>query len=155
MKNKNNGYKYKFSKWFYVIAIAGYLVSLGCIALNSTRFLTKVSKNIEMGFSEYMSLGFSIVLSVAFIILVTLALIKSEYTLTQDKLILKWGIIKNPVNLEEVKLIRLITTTQKLELVFEDDSFFVVVIDKKDYQKFVDELKSLRPKLEFNQTSED
>ncbi len=155
MEKKVSGYKYKFSKAFFVIAVLGFLVSIGCIILNGIRFLTKINKSIEIGFSEYMSLGFSIILSIAFIVIVTLALIKSEYKLDKDKLVLKWGIIKNTVNLNEVKLIRLITTTEKLELVFEDDSYFTIVIDKAEYQKFVDELKSLRPKLEYNQTSEE
>jgi len=155
MEKKSLGYKYKFSKWFYLIAVLGYLVSIGCIVLNAIRFSIKLNKNIEIAFTEYMSLAFAVVLSIAFIVIVTLALIKSEYKIFDDKIILKWGIIKNPIELNEVKLIRFITTTEKLELVFEDESYFVIVIDKKDYQKFVDELKSIKPKLEYNQTSEE
>lgn len=155
MEKNLSSYKYKFSKWFYGIAIAGYLVSIGCIVLNVIRFSVNLNKNIDMGLTGYMSLGFAIILSIAFIMIVTCALIKSEYRIFEDKILLKWGIIKNPVNLNEVKLIRLNMKTQKLELVFEDESYFTIVIDKAEYQKFIDALKNLRPKLEYVQTSED
>ncbi len=155
MEKNLNSYKYKFSKWFYVIAVAGYLVSVGCIVLNVIRFLANFSKNIDIGLTGYMSLGFAVVLSIAFIVLVTCALIKSEYKIYEDKIMLKWGIIKNPVNLNEVNQIRLNTKTQKLELVFEDESYFTIVIDSGKYQNFVDDLKAVKPKLEYNQTSEE
>ena len=155
MEKLNIGYKYKFSKWFYIISAVGSLVAIACLILNVIRFLGKISKNIEISLSEYLSLGFSIVLSIAFIVIVVLALIKSEYKIDKDKIVLKWGVIKNTINLSEVKMIRLVTTTKKLELVFEDESYFVIVIDEKEYQNFIDALKNLRPSIEYNQTSEE
>ena len=60
-------YKYQFSKVFYIVAIVGSLLALGCIAINVIRLIGFLSKNVAPGFYEWVSIIISVLLSIAFI----------------------------------------------------------------------------------------
>ena len=142
-------YKYQFTKTFYLIAVIGGLVALGCIVINAVRFINLLSKSIAPTFYEYVSLILSVGLSVFFIVFMISAFINSYYTITDNAVILRWGIIKNTIDIHDVKEIKLITNQNKLELTFEDESYFIIAVSDNWKEKFVDELKSKFPKKAF------
>lgn len=144
-------FKYNFSKWFYIVAGVGSLVAIACIILNVIRYSSYIQKGIDLGFYDYLSLGFTLVLSLAFIAIVVSALISSNYVIMQDKVVLKWGVVRNTVKLNEVKEIKLCTDTLKLQFIFEDDSYFNIVIKNSEYESFVDEVKKVAPKIVYVQ----
>ena len=147
-------YKYQFTKTFYLIAVIGGLVALGCIVINAVRFINLLSKSIAPTFYEYVSLILSVGLSVFFIVFMISAFINSYYTITDNAVILRWGIIKNTIDIHDVKEIKLITNQNKLELTFEDESYFIIVVSDNWKEKFVDELRSKFPKIPYIQETE-
>lgn len=147
-------YKYQFTKTFYIIAVIGGLVALGCIVVNAVRFISLLSKGIAPSFYEYVSLILSVFLSVFFIVFMISAFIKSYYKITDNAVILRWGIIKNTIDISDVKEIKLITNQNKLELIFEDESYFIIVVSDSWKEKFVDELKSKFPTIPYIQETE-
>ena len=148
-------YKYKFSKIFYIVAIVGSILALGCIAVNVVRVVNLSSKGYALGFYEYVSLILAVVLSIAFLVFIVTALIKSYYQITDKAVILKWGIIKNKVDISDVKEIKLITNKNKLELTFEDESYFIIVVDDKWKESFIDELRSKFSNIPYVQETEE
>ncbi len=151
----NKNYKYKFSKTFYIVAIVGSVLALGCILINAVRFSVLLNKGYALGFYEYVSLILAVVLSVTFIVFIVSALINSYYKITDKSVVLKWGIIKNTIDILDVKDIKFITGKNKLELTFEDDSYFIIVVDDAWKQSFIDELKSKFPKIPYIQETEE
>ncbi|MBO7214024.1 MAG: hypothetical protein J6V66_00855 [Clostridia bacterium] len=146
-----NKFKYNFSKLFYIIAGVGSLVAVACIILNAIRYSSNIQKGIELNLYNHLSLIFTIILALAFIVVVITAALSSKYTVYQDKVVLNWGIIKNTIKLSEVKSIKLVTDTQKLEFIFDDESYFVIVIKKEEYEKFVDSVKAVNNKITYVQ----
>ena len=142
MENKSlKKYKYKFNKSFYAIAIIGTVVAIACLVLNLIRFIKLNEKDIVPGFYEYVSLVLSVVLSIAFLIFVVSSFINSYYAIEDVGVILKWGVIKNTIKASDIKQIKLITDTDSLELVFEDESYFLIAINKSEQELFINELK--------------
>lgn len=146
-----NKFKYNFSKWFYIIAVVGSLVAIACIVLNALRYASYLEKGIELGLYNYLSLIFTVVLSLAFIVIVVCAVISSNYHISTDKVVLKWGIVRNTIKLNEVKKIKLCTDTNKLQFIFEDDSYFNIVIKPIEYELFVTKIKEVKPKIVYIQ----
>lgn len=140
--NSNKKYKYQFNKTFYVIAIVGALVALLCIGINVYRFISLSVKDIVPGFYEYLSLILAVVLSIGFIVFVASALIKSYYEVTEKAVILRWGVVKNTLKAEEIEKIRLVTDNNQLELIFKDESYFIINVSSKDKEEFVNDVKS-------------
>lgn len=148
-------YKYEFTKTFYIIAILGGLVSLASILINAVRFINLSSKNIALGFYEYASLILSTILALAFIVFIITAIINSYYLITEKQVVLKWGIIKNTVDLQEVKEIKFITNKGKLQLTFQDESYFIIAVSNKWQEDFISEIKQKHPTILYVQETEE
>ena len=146
-----NKFKYNFSKLFYIVAGVGSLVAIACIVLNAIRYASYLEKGIELSFYNYLSLIFTVVLSLAFIVIVVCALISSKYEIYEGKVVLRWGIVRNTIKLASVKELKLNTDTLKLQFTFGDDSYFIIVIKRSDYESFVDKVKELNPKIPYVQ----
>lgn len=144
-------FKYNFSKLFYIVAGVGSVVAIACIVLNAIRYSSYIEKGIELGLYNHLSLIFTVVLSVAFLVVIISALISSNYVISSDKVLLKWGIVRNTVKLNEVKTLKLCTDTNKLEFIFEDDTYFIIVIKPIEYEKFIDEIKKVKPSVSYIQ----
>lgn len=148
-------YRYRFPLLAVIIAAVGSVVAVGCIVVNLLRFISFYTENVDPGIYEYMSLIVSVALSIAFIVFASAALIKSYYTVTEKSVILKWGLIKNVIDIKEVKEIKFLTKTQKLELVFDDESYFVIAVGSPWKEEFVAEIKEKFPKIPFTQITEE
>ena len=148
-------YKYQFSKVFYIVAIVGSLLALGCIAINVIRLIGFLSKNVAPGFYEWVSIIISVLLSIAFIVFIVAAIINSTYQITDKSVVLKWGVIKNVIDLSEVKQIKFTTNKNKLELVFEDESYFIIVVANDQKQAFIDEITKKFPNVSYLQETEE
>ena len=151
----NTKYKYNFTKTFYIIAILGGVISIASIVLNAVRLINLTSKNIALGFYECASLILSTILAVAFIVFIITAFISSYYEITDKQVVLKWGVIKNTVDLAEVKEINLMTNSKKLQLTFNDDSYFIIAVSNDCKEDFINEITKKFPKILYVQDTED
>lgn len=152
--NSNKKFKYNFTTLFYVIAGVGGVIALLCIAFNVVNFAKHITDNVKPTVYQYGSLILAVVLSIAYIVLVSSALLKSYYYVTDKELVLKWGLIKNVLSLSDAKEIKLTTNTSKLELVFEDESWFNIAISDNLKEDFVKEIKSKHEKIVFIQETQ-
>ncbi len=146
-----NKFKYNFSKIFYIVAGVGSVLAVACVVINALRYASYIEKGIELSLYNHLSLIFTAVLSVAFLVIIITAMISSKYTILSEKVVLRWGVIRNTVKLSEVKTIKLCTDTEKLTFIFEDDTYFIIVIKKEEYERFVDEVKKVKPNILYVQ----
>ncbi len=146
-------YKYKFTPLMLSLLIGLIVLALVCLGVNVYSIVKNISLNIELSLTNYISYAITILLSICAVVISICAIFNSYYKITDTELILKWGLIKNKFSLSTIKQIKLIPLAKKLELVFKDDSFFVVSTCEKWHEEFVDELKSKNPNVSFVQDS--
>jgi hypothetical protein len=146
-------YKYKFTPLVIVLLIALLVIAVCCIGLNVYRLVDNILKNNEINFYSWISYAVIILLSIIAIVLVISIFVKSYYEITEKAVILRWGLIKNEIDLKTVKQIKLSAVNHKLELIFEDESFFVILTNELWFEEFVDEIKQKRPQIVFVQDS--
>ena len=144
-----NKYKYKFSKLIVTIGIIGVFVAVACSILGVYRFLKLYNDNIEITLYNYLTLAIVIIFPILYIVIAISALINSYYVVTDTQVVLKWGVISNKFNLSDIKEVKLLTNTSKLELVFNDDTYFTVVTDGKWFESFVDDIKAKKPNISY------
>ena len=147
-------YKYTFPPLALVIMLIGAVIAVLCVGLIIVRFSLYIKENLEITIYNYMSLILAIVLSIGYIVVAVLAYFNSYYLVDKTNVILKWGVIKNVIDLNEVKEIKLLVENKKLELVFNDDSYFVIATQEKWFNSFVDDIKNAKPNIVYVQVSE-
>ena len=148
-------YKFKFTNLILILMLVGVLVAIGCIVANVFRLFAKINGSYELTIYEYISFPIIFLLAIGFIVIVVFAFLNSYYQIKDEKVILKFGIIKNVIELKDVTEIRLLTQKSKLELIFNDESYFVIATNPDWFDSFVDEIKQVRPKIAFVQVSEE
>ena len=155
MKNlATKKYKFKFPPLWIIIAVVGLAVAIACVVLNVIRFLGFIDRNEDPGIYGYMSLILAIIICIGFIVLIIAAAISSYYEITNKQVILRWGLIKNVIDMSEVSEIKFVTGSKKLELVFKDESYFLIVINPDWIEDFITELKEKFPKIPYIQETE-
>lgn len=150
MKN----YKHKFSTITIILLILGVVIAVACTALNAVRFYNLVKNNMALTFYDYASLIIAVVLSIAFIVIAICALLNSYYKITDKGVTLNFGFIKTKIDASEVKEVKLEVIKNRLELTFNDESYFIILINEKDYESFIDEFRSKFTKIPYIQISE-
>lgn len=147
-------FKYKFTRLTFWLLIGGIVLAAACIALNIVRFVNIINSNLALDFYNVSSLVIAVVLSIAFIVFATIALLNSYYIIKEKSVVFKFGFIPTKIDVSEVKEVKFEGAKNKLELVFLDDSYFVIMVDKKDYESFVDEFRSKFTKIPYIQVTE-
>ena len=147
-------YKFKFNTLTLILMLVGILVAIGCIVVNAIRLFKKLNGDYALTIYEYISFPLIGLLAVGFIVIIVFAFFNSYYKIDSDKVILKFGIIKNVIDLNDVTEVRLLTQKNKLELIFTDESYFVISTNSEWFESFVDEIKEKRPKIAFVQITE-
>ena len=147
-------YKFKFPTLWIIIAAVGSMLAIACAVLNVIRFIGFFERNEGPGTYGYMSVIFASLICLAFIVMVIWAAISSYYEITDNQVILRWGVIKNVIDLNEVKEIKYLTVSKKLELIFKDESYFLIIINDVWIEDFITELKEKFPKIPFIQETE-
>lgn len=144
-------YKYTFPITALIFLILGCLAAIACFVLNVIRFSNLLSQNVEITLYNYISIILSVLLSLAFLVIAISAYFNSYYSIKDKKVVLRWGIVKNVLDLNNVKEIKLLTNNSKLELIFNDDTYFVVATRSEWYESFIDDIKAEMPNILFTQ----
>ncbi len=148
-------YKFKFNTLTLILMLVGILVAIGCVVVNVLRLVSKINGDYQLTVYEYISFPLIFLLAVGFIVIIVLAFLNSYYKITDKSVVLKFGVIKNTIDLNEVTEVRLLTQKSKLELIFKDESYFVIVTNTEWFESFVDEIKQKQPKITFVQITEE
>ncbi len=140
-------FKYKFSKLIFILALAVIAVCIVGIILSILRII----ENGIDGVIGALTSPFYILICVFCIILVISILIKSQYIIDEKHLITQFGFIKSKFIIKEVTSILLNTDTNKLT-VNMGEQFFVLSIDPKWNEDFVQALREINPNIDYSFT---
>ncbi len=144
-------FKYKFTSLIIVLICLLIVLALACMGFNIYRLITALLGNFEITLMNWISYGLLVILPIVAIVLSISALVSSFYEITNTQVILKWGLMKNTIELKDIKSVKLRGNERKLELIFYDDAYFIVQTNEEWFESFVDVLKEKRPQITFIQ----
>lgn len=142
-------YKFKFSKKITIVGVVGILLAILCMVIGVLRFINYNNQNIQLNTYQYITFALIVILPIVYIVVAISAYFNSYYFITDNKVVLKWGVVSNKFNLSDIVEVKLITNQSKLELVFSDETYFLVATDPKWFDNFVDEIKSKKPNIPY------
>ncbi len=136
-------FSYKFSGLLIFFIVAGYILAVACFIANVIRIVNLVAEN-AISTIAVVQVSLPILISLVFAVLITSIVADSCYRFDKEALTVKFGFIKNHYSYSKIKQIVLFSAVGKLTVFFEDETFMNVVISKKNYDLFVETLKSYR-----------
>lgn len=140
-------YKYVYSKTVTILFIVGILIAIASIILNAYRFILKMRGEYEITGYEWFTLGLTVALSILFIVIAVSCFISSSYKVENKNLVLNWGFIKNKLDLLEVTKMNYYPNKNRLELIFNDESYFYVSTTPEWVGDLVDDIKLANSKI--------
>ncbi len=146
-------FKYTFSKLIIALFIVGMAIAVASIVINVINTVNHYKGNYEFTGYDWFLLILIVALSVFFIVIAISCLISSNYVIKDKKIVLSWGFIKNEIDLNEVKEMKYYPQKNRLELIFTDDSFFVVSTLNSWAYEFIDLIKEQAPKITYSEDS--
>lgn len=146
-------FKYTFSKLIIALFIVGMAIAVASIVINVINTVNHYKGNYEFTGYDWFLLILIVALSVFFIVIAISCLINSNYVIKDKKIVLSWGFIKNEIDLNEVKEMKYYPQKNRLELIFTDDSFFVVSTLNSWAYEFIDLIKEQAPKITYSEDS--
>lgn len=151
MENKNVRYPFKFTPLMLVLFLLGLVLCVGGFSLTLWRFLDFVQGDLGniYGWIQYVLLFFVSVFLAALIISM---LIRSQYVITQEHLILQFGFIKQKYELSRIVSVHLFKGLGKLAVYFDDfkTKYAVIVVKESWYDDFAKQLIERNPKIGFS-----
>ena len=146
-------FKYKFTKVFYALFIAGILLATVCIGENVRRFILLLSTS-DASATNYVASALSVIIGILGFIFIIPAMISSKYEIKKQELITKWGLITNKTNAKNITQITFFRITEKLVIYYDDDTYSNVCIDKNEFDDFVKALRDINPKIFYSLDTE-
>ena len=116
-------HKYHYSKLILSLMITGIPLAVACIVINVIRFIKNYT---EYSAYNYASTFVVIAISVAYLVIIIALFVDSSYYVTDKYFILKWGLLKNQIELKSVTRIVLNSATKKVAIYYNDDNFFML-----------------------------
>ena len=147
-----NKYKYNYSKPVLAIIILGIPLALACIVMNVIRFIKSYA---DFNAYNYASTFVVIAVSIAYLVVAIALLIDSSYYVTDKHFVLKWGILKNEIELKSITRIVYNTATNKLAIYYNDDNFFMLNAQNVNYGELADMIKEKNHRVVFEMISEE
>ena len=140
-------FNFRFTPLMLVLAIAVIALCTAGIALSVWRILTE---GIH-GFNDVLKSPFLVAICTFGIVVVVAMLIRSRYIISQEYLVMQFGLIKSKYPTEKITSVLLDTDNKKLT-VYMGEEFFVVTTNPEWNHDFVQALREVKPDIEFSFT---
>lgn len=142
-------YRFNFSVLVYILSIVVLFLACAGVFFNVKTYFFPLNNNFE----KVTAVIFTLLcfLLIAFIISLTLF---SAYVFKNNKLYVRFGIIKINLGIKNVQLVKEYKTLKKLVLVFSDAKYTVIVIKPEKFESFIKDLKVLTPNALYETESE-
>ncbi len=146
-------FKYKFTKIFYVLFVAGILLATLCIGMNIRRFILLLSTS-DASATNYIASALSVIIGILAFIFIIPAMISSKYQIKNCELLTKWGLITNKTKIKSITQITFFRISEKLVIYYDDDTYSNVCIDKNEFDDFVKALREANSKIFYSLDTE-
>lgn len=144
-------FKYKFTKLIY--ALIGVILALSVAGFGITLWQV-IDFGLDTANPTFTVIRYILMFFVTvalFIILLSL-LISSYYSVDgkTKTITTSFGFIKSRYDIENIDVITLDRTTNKLTVVFKDEKFIVIVVKEEWYERFVQAILDVNPRIEYS-----
>ena len=147
-------YKYKITPTLWALFIIGLILAGYCIYSNVMRFIDLLKISAVSSYS-YIGTAICILIGVAAFAFIPPAMFSSKYSISGKELILYWGIVKNKYDIKDITTATHFRASNKLALTFTDESYIAININPEEFDDFVENLKSVNPKIFYSLNVED
>ena len=144
-------FRFKISPlvWALIVIVLGLLVA--GIVLNAQNLIEFWGYD-TLDTITYILTG---IMDLALLVATVLFILNSKYVITKEQVkFLMWGNTKK-IPLNKITEITLYKLSNKLVLRYNDSDYTVVMIDSKNYQRFIDVLRDFNSKIFYQEETED
>ncbi len=145
---KRQDFRYKFSPTMLLLCGLVLLLCLAGIAVSVYRMI--VNGGI-LTFYDFLKYPFLILICVFCMVLIIALLIKSEYSLIDNQLVTRFGLIKSKYDVLKITALTHDRELSKLQINFGEE-FFVLLLDSAWADDFVSELIKINPDVDYTYT---
>ncbi len=153
---KNSGYKFpfKFSPLTLSVLILLLVLCAGGTALTIWQFSDFLKGDISSVWEWLKYILMFLVCGLLFILVIAM-LIKSQYMITDEELILQFGFIKTRYALKKIRSVRRFMGSGKLAVYFDDmkNQYSVIVVKERWFEAFVKALREKNENIAFDFTT--
>lgn len=141
-------YKFKFSPLMLALFGVGLALCAAGIGLNIWRIITQGASD-AYAWLQYILLFF---VSIFLAVLIVAMLIKSQYAVTEQYLVMQFGIIKTKYEIKKICSVHLFKGANRLTVYFDDyqTKYVSIVVKEMWYDDFVKTLLEMNDKIGFS-----
>ncbi len=131
-------FPFKFTNLMLGLCILGIVLSAAGIALTSWQFIGFLGGDISSVY-EWMKYILLYLVSILLGVLLVAMLFRSQYVLTQDKLIMQFGLIKQKYDIAKIRSVHLFHGAKKLAVYFDDfkSDYIMILIKEAWHSEFI------------------
>lgn len=145
-------FKYKYKNYMYLIFALIYVLAAVCFGWNLYRLIVSLDNPVQMTAYEYIRIALCLVLPVAFVVFVTSAIISSYYLISEKQIKVTFGFLSDKYKISEVSSLVKNIRTNRLTMVFDDESTLNVVITPDKFDDFCSEIMKYNRNVSYEQT---
>ena len=136
----------------YLIFALIYVLAAVCFGWNLYRLIVSLDNPVQMTAYEYIRIALCLVLPIAFAAFVTGAIISSYYLISEKHIKVAFGFLSDKYKTNDVSSLVKNVRTNRLTIVFTDESTLNVVIDPAKFDDFCSEIMKHNRNVSYEQT---
>ena len=145
-------FKYKYKNYIYLIFALIYVLAAVCFGWNLYRLIVSLDNPVQMTAYEYIRIALCLVLPIVFAVFVTSAMISSYYLISEKHIKVAFGFLSDKYKTSEVSSLVKNIRTNRLTMVFADESTLNVVIEPAKFDDFCSEIMKRNRSVSYEQT---
>ncbi len=144
-------FRFRFSPVMLTLCVLGIVLSLVGFGLTTWQFFGFVQSGDMTSFYEWLKYILLYLASGALGVLIVAMLIRSRYLITDTKLILQFGLIKQKYELKKIVSVHLFRGARRLAVYFDDfkTDYVIIVVKEERFDDFVRELTARNQDILF------
>lgn len=137
-------FRFQFNAYIVILLIVTLLIGLTALGFNVYSIIDLPPFDSVI---KYIALAVICLLLVAFILLV---LFNSNYALKKGKVVLTFGFIKTFYDIDKIVQFTIFEEGKVLVAYFSDQTYTRIVIKAQEFDKFIEQVKEINPKIIAN-----
>ncbi len=147
-------FKYQLSRLIKILLYVCIAICIAAFTVNLYFAITFRPGSVDNPAYNIIQYALFFIVTVALAVISVSILMSSSYRISEDKLTLKFGIIRSSYKIADIELLNLDRTTDKLSVHFKNGEYMLVVVKGIMYDDFINALLAVNPQIEYSVCSE-